>query len=311
MLRMKFKPPLKWPGGKYKVMPHLRKHLPKGKCLVEPFAGGGSVFMNTDYDRYVLCDSNAALINFYQRLTYNTTALIDRAWSLFRNGGTRKAYNQNCQAFNTLTLSHDLMRNQYLEWAALFLYLNRHSFNGLQRTNRKGEFNVQFGKRDLPYFPYVEMRLFAEKARNTMTRFICADFRSSIRNFPGYVPSDEVFIYCDPPYLPVNDKDSFTRYNGQTFTREDHRALAAYLVHTSELYGAKVVISNSDTPLTCEIYAPFTFHELEVRRSISASAKGRKKAAEVIGVLDDRERYASAPRRPGKATAAAQWEVAL
>ncbi|EGL8528277.1 Dam family site-specific DNA-(adenine-N6)-methyltransferase [Salmonella enterica] len=282
--------PLKWAGGKYEVMPHLRKHLPKGKCLVEPFAGGGSVFMNTDYDRYVLCDSNAALINFYQHLTYNTPALIDRAWSLFRDGGTREAYNHNRQAFNTLTLSHDLQRGEYLEWAALFLYLNRHSFNGLQRTNQKGEFNVPFGNHHLPYFPYVEMRLFAEKARNTLTRFICADFRSSIRNFPGYVPSDEVVIYCDPPYLPLDDKDSFTCYNGQAFTREDHRALVAYLVHTSELYGAKVVISNSDTEETRKIYSPFTLHKLDVKRSVSASAKGRKKAAEVIGVLDDPRR---------------------
>ncbi|ENL4331545.1 Dam family site-specific DNA-(adenine-N6)-methyltransferase [Salmonella enterica] len=282
--------PLKWAGGKYEVMPHLRKHLPKGKCLVEPFAGGGSVFMNTDYDRYVLCDSNPALINFYQHLTYNTPALIDRAWSLFRDGGTREAYNHNRQVFNTLTLSHDLQRGEYLEWAALFLYLNRHSFNGLQRTNQKGEFNVPFGNHHLPYFPYVEMRLFAEKARNTLTRFICADFRSSIRNFPGYVPSDEVVIYCDPPYLPLDDKDSFTCYNGQAFTREDHRALVAYLVHTSELYGAKVVISNSDTEETRKIYSPFTFHKLDVKRSVSASAKGRKKAAEVIGVLDDPRR---------------------
>ncbi|ECI4647705.1 DNA adenine methylase, partial [Salmonella enterica subsp. salamae] len=97
--------PLKWAGGKFDVVPQLREHLPKAGYLIEPFVGGGSVFMNTDYDRYVLCDSNPALINFYRLLTYNTTALIDRAWSLFRDGGTREAYERNRRTFNTITLA--------------------------------------------------------------------------------------------------------------------------------------------------------------------------------------------------------------
>ena len=46
--------PLKWAGGKFDVVPQLREHLPKASYLIEPFMGGGSVFMNTDYDRYVL-----------------------------------------------------------------------------------------------------------------------------------------------------------------------------------------------------------------------------------------------------------------
>jgi DNA adenine methylase len=41
-------------------MPELLKHLPKADCLIEPFVGSGTVFMNTEYRRYVLCDSNRA-----------------------------------------------------------------------------------------------------------------------------------------------------------------------------------------------------------------------------------------------------------
>ncbi|EEG3093041.1 TPA: DNA adenine methylase [Salmonella enterica subsp. enterica serovar Enteritidis] len=217
--------PLKWAGGKFDVVPQLREHLPKASYLIEPFVGGGSVFMNTDYDRYVLCDSNPALINFYRLLTYNTAALIDRAWSFFKDGGTREAYEHNRQVFNAITLSTARLRSVYLEWAALFLYLNRHGFNGMQRTNQKGEFNIPFGKHNLPYFPYMEMRLFADKARDTMTRFVCADFRTTMKGLPDIchrvsfhagTPSDTV-IYCDPPYLPLEDKDSFTHYNGKAF----------------------------------------------------------------------------------------------
>ncbi|ENB7107637.1 Dam family site-specific DNA-(adenine-N6)-methyltransferase [Salmonella enterica] len=305
--------PLKWAGGKREVVPELRKHLPKAKYLIEPFVGGGSVFMNTDYDRYVLCDSNAALINFYLHLTYRTGRLIDRAWSLFRYGGNREAYNRNRQAFNAISIAHDRSSREKLRWAALFLYLNHHCFNGLYRTNLKGGFNVPFGKRYLPPFPYMEMRLFAEKARDTGTRFVCADFRTTLKALPDICPyisfhvgtQSDAVIYCDPPYLPLDDKDSFTHYNGKAFTVTDHRDLAAHLIAAARLYGVKSVISNSDTEATRAIYLPFRLHKLDVKRSVSASTKGRKTAPEVIGVLDGRERYASAPRRPGKSTAAA------
>ncbi|ELD2485265.1 Dam family site-specific DNA-(adenine-N6)-methyltransferase [Salmonella enterica] len=285
--------PLKWAGGKYEVMPHLREHLPKAKYLIEPFVGGGSVFMNTDYDHYVLCDSNPALINFYIHLTYKTGALIDRTWSLFKDGGTREAYDRNCRTFNTISLAHDRLSGEKLQWAALFLYLNRYGFNGLYRTNLKGEFNVPFGKHDLPYFPYVEMRLFAEKARDTATRFVCADFRTTLKALPDICPGisfhagklSDAVIYCDPPYLPLKDKDSFTHYNGKAFTKDDHRALTAHLVQASQLYGVTSVISNSDTEETRRIYSPFELHPLNVRRSVAASSKAREKAQEVIGVL--------------------------
>ncbi|EHU7413974.1 Dam family site-specific DNA-(adenine-N6)-methyltransferase [Salmonella enterica] len=305
--------PLKWAGGKYEVMPHLREHLPKAKYLIEPFVGGGSVFMNTDYDHHVLCDSNPALINFYIHLTYKTGALIDRTWSLFKDGGTREAYDRNRRTFNTISLAHDRLSGEKLQWAALFLYLNRYSFNGLYRTNLKGEFNVPFGKHDLPYFPYMEMRLFAEKARDTATRFVCADFRTTLKALPDICPGisfhagklSDAVIYCDPPYLPLDEKDSFTHYNGKAFTKDDHRALTAHLVQASQLYGVTSVISNSDTEETRRIYSPFRLHPLNVRRSVAASSKAREKAQEVIGVLSGKERCVSAPRRYGKATLAA------
>ncbi|ELR1336948.1 DNA adenine methylase, partial [Salmonella enterica] len=159
--------------------------------------------------------------------------------------------------------------------------------------NLKGEFNVPFGKHDLPYFPYMEMRLFAEKARDTATRFVCADFRTTLKALPDICPGisfhagklSDAVIYCDPPYLPLDEKDSFTHYNGKAFTKDDHRALTAHLVQASQLYGVTSVISNSDTEETRRIYSPFRLHPLNVRRSVAASSKAREKAQEVIGVL--------------------------
>ncbi|MGA3716183.1 DNA adenine methylase, partial [Escherichia coli] len=68
--------PLIWVGGKSRAMSHVLDALPHGECLVEPFVGSGSVFLNTDYKTYVLCDSNAALINFFSMVKRNTEELL-------------------------------------------------------------------------------------------------------------------------------------------------------------------------------------------------------------------------------------------
>ncbi|EAW1317644.1 Dam family site-specific DNA-(adenine-N6)-methyltransferase [Salmonella enterica subsp. diarizonae] len=302
--------PLKWAGGKYNALPELFKHLPReGECLIEPFVGSGTVFLNTNYRRYVLCDSNPALINFLHTLTYHTGEVIWWAGDLFSVFDDKEDYYERREAYNKIKKYPRLVSDR-VHWAASFLYLNHHCFNGLFRTNSKGEFNVPFGKRKkAPRLPEKEMRRFALKARQTKTKFICCDFRLALN--PWLVPElDNAVIYCDPPYIPKSKTADFTQYNGKHFTRRDHEHLVKYLINNQPPF-AKVVISNSDTPLTREIYAPFNLHELEVRRSISANAKGRKSTPEVIGVLDGRKRYVSAPRRPGKSTAAALLQPAV
>ncbi|EOY3722289.1 TPA: Dam family site-specific DNA-(adenine-N6)-methyltransferase [Klebsiella michiganensis] len=272
--------PIKWAGGKTRVMPVLLKHLPKADCLIEPFVGSGTVFMNTDYRRYVLCDSNRALINFFLQLRDDTERLIAVARDMFKQGNSKSWYYGERDQFNTLSWD-DSERDYYATlWAASFLYLNRHCFNGVYRTNKAGDFNVPYGSYKSPYFPEAEMRLFAEKARDTHAIFFCDDFRTSIpyvvKNRPDSV------IYCDPPYIPASKTANFTAY-GKPFTPDDHRALVATLLEVNRQHGTRSVISNSDTPETREIYTPFMLHALSVRRSVSA--KSRDMAGEVIGVL--------------------------
>lgn len=261
-------------------MPQLLKHLPKADCLIEPFVGSGTVFMNTDYRRYVLCDSNRALINFFRVVTTDTERLINIARSMFHGDNDAERYYERRTLFNSMQWSDTAKADSALLYAALFLYLNRHGYNGLYRVNQKGEFNVPFGKYAEPYFPEAEMRLFAEKASDTKAVFIHSDFRQSI----PYVMqlAHDAVIYCDPPYIPASDTANFTAY-GKPFTLDDHRALVGALVAVNRQYATRSVISNSDTPETREIYSAFNLHSLSVRRSVSA--KSRDMAGEVIGVL--------------------------
>ena len=241
------KSPIKWAGGKTRVMPQLLMQLPKADCLIEPFVGSGTVFMNTEYRRYILCDSNRALINFFRVLTSNTERLIDTARGMFLGGNNEEQYYKRRALFNSMQWSDTGKADTALLYAALFLYLNRHCFNGIYRVNQMGDHNVPFGKYGAPYLPADEMRRFAEKANDTKAVFIDGDFRHTIPDVMQL--AYDAVIYCDA-----------------------HRQ-----------HGTRAVISNSDTPETREIYSAFNLHAFSVRRSVSA--KSRDMAGEVIGVL--------------------------
>lgn len=196
---MAIKTPLKWVGSKARIMPMLRPHLPEGKRLVEPFAGSCAVMMNTDYDEYLIADVNPDLVNLYKAMAYHTDALLNELEILFTAGslGDEESraifYYAVRDAFN---LSGGKAGSESVENAARFLYLNRHCFNGLCRYNRRGQFNVPFGKYKKPYFPADEIRAFAEKAKRAT--FITAHYSETL----DLVRDGNDVVYCDPPYWP-------------------------------------------------------------------------------------------------------------
>jgi DNA adenine methylase len=264
-------------------MPDLLPELPKGRCLVEPFVGGASVFLNTDYRNYVLGDINPDLINLYRVVSRTPDELINLARDLFRHRNDAENYLKIRALFNKPQGKR--LRDSYLNVyrAAFFLFLNRHGYNGVVRYNQDGGYNVPYGKhKTTPYFPEAEIRLFHEKANDTRAFFVCCSFESTIK-VPTF--SSGAVIYCDPPYLPVSETANFTQYHSGPFGEKQHRQLVASLLAANRETGAAVVISNSDTPLTREIYKDFRFQEIAVQRSVSANTKKREKASEVIGVL--------------------------
>ena len=152
------KPFLKWAGGKTRVLKHILPLLPKGKRLVEPFCGSGSVFLNTNYEEYLVSDINPDLINIYNFLKEENKDFIEYCKSFFTsNNNTQERYTELRDLFNS---TKDIRIK-----SALFIYLNRHGFNGLCRYNSTGGFNVPFGRYTKPYFPEKEMLLFQEKTK--------------------------------------------------------------------------------------------------------------------------------------------------
>lgn len=256
--------PLKWAGGKFKLIDRLTDRLPKGKRLVEPFVGSAVLFLNLDYEEYLLCDINPDLINLYNFIKADTEQFIKDAKEYFiPENNERVVFLQLRDEFNDTTDSY--------KKALLFIYLNRHCFNGLCRYNKKGRFNVSFGTYTKPYFPEEEIRYFGK--RSEKATFKCQSFAET---FAELTEGD--VVYNDPPYVPASATANFTSYNTEGFTDVDQTNLAL-LAH-----GAKVpiVISNHDNDITRDLYDGMEIESFPVSRTISCVGDNRKPVRELL-----------------------------
>lgn len=256
---------LKWAGNKTAIMSELKKHLPDGPRLVEPFAGSCAVMMATDYPYYIVADINPDLINLYQVIKEDVNSFIHLVERIFYKFTTEEDYYKCRQFFNTVPL-------EPIEKAAYFLFLNRHCYRGLCRYNQRGLFNVPYGNYKKPYLPVDEIRAFAEKA--VRATFICASYDETL----AMLQAGDV-VYCDPPY-----DGTFSGYHTAGFSDDDQYDLASILVRRSS-EGHPIIVSNSDTRLIRSFYRKFTLHRISTKRSIGVAAGEGKKADELIAVL--------------------------
>ncbi|MGL4581144.1 MAG: Dam family site-specific DNA-(adenine-N6)-methyltransferase [Shewanella xiamenensis] len=264
---------LKWAGGKFKLVDELSNYLPTGERLVEPFVGAGSVFLNTDYPSYLLCDINQDLINLYNIVKERPLEYIAAAKKLFVDEMNQK------EAYYRVRTDFNKSRDPFLR-SVYFLYLNRHGFNGLCRYNRKGGFNVPFGSYKKPYFPEKEILAFSKKAQRA--EFKCIGYEKAFEQ----IRIGDV-IYCDPPYAPLSSTASFTTYVGAGFSLDDQALLARYSRHMALEQHIPVVISNHDIPLTRELYRGAHLAKIQVQRNISQNGSGRNKVDELIALYDE------------------------
>lgn len=268
---MRTKPFFKWAGGKFRLLEKILPHLPGGARLVEPFVGSGAVFLNTEYKEYLLCDANADLILFYQELAKSRAEFVDYCRGFFQpDHNTSEAFYRLRERFNALP--------PCAERAAIFLYLNRHGFNGLIRYNQRGLFNTPFGTYRSPYFPQKEMQVFLGKLERSSFVFRHADFRET---FAGVKKGD--VVYCDPPYVPLSLTANFTSYTGGGFGLPEQRELAACALRAHQ-GGIPVVISNHDTEITRILYPGAKLDSFTVQRFISCNGEARARAPELLAV---------------------------
>jgi len=232
--------------------------------------GAGSVFLNTDYDAYILADINSDLINLYNIVKLRTDDFVRDARTLFAD-----EFN-NSDQFYLLREEFNTSTEPYRR-ALLFLYLNRHCYNGLCRYNLRGEFNVPFGRYKKPYFPEEELYWFAEKSRNAT--FVCEHYRDTMAKAAA-----GAVVYCDPPYAPLSATANFTAYHTNSFSIADQQSLAHLAHQLSVESRVPVLISNHDTELTRDWYQHAALYVVKARRTISRNILGRSKVNELLAL---------------------------
>lgn len=261
--------PLKWVGGKYRLLPTLQKHLPLAKRLIEPFAGSAVLLLNTDYEHYWLNDINPDLILFYQSLKNHGPEFIKQCKKYFtQRYNDEKQYYKLREKFNVSPA--DMMR------ASIFLYLNRHAYNGLCRYNKKGLFNAPFGRYVKPYFPEKELHLLHQKSQRAT--FTCQPFETVMQD-----ATKHDIIYCDPPYVPLSKTAHFTQYSGHYFEAEQQKQLSI-LAEQLKQSDITTLISNHNTKFTRDLYNQAKLVKFKVRRFISCNGQKRNFVNELLAI---------------------------
>ena len=275
------KPFLRWVGGKRWLVPHLHMHAPEDyKRYIEPFVGSGAVLFSIPLNKQRLAsDANVELINVYEAVRDRPAELAE---AITQHGVELEDYLAARTKFNELKLDPN---SAFIERAALFIYLNKTSFNGMYRENSSGEFNVPWGKLRRPLGNvraqiHESSRQLSEDPASDVNRveFVAGDYR-----LPLSTAGEGDWVYLDPPYLPASKTSNFVAYTSGGFSYDDQVELRDLVVAATNR-GARILLSNSDVPQIRDLYSDelFTIKKIEVSRSVGASAQTRVKVGELL-----------------------------
>lgn len=264
-------PFLKWVGGKGKLVRTLSALLPPGVELmrhVEPFLGGGAFFFAREPARALLCDVNHDLVQTYCAVRDELGQVLRHLTVLARTHDEQTYYSVR-ERYNARDHASRAER------AALFIYLNKTCFNGLYRVNKRGHFNVPMGRYTKPAIADAQT-LRAASARLSHAELRCTPFETLISDAK---PGD--FVYLDPPYEPLSRTASFTSYAQDGFSQADQARLRD-VYRALDRRGAKLMLSNSDTPLIRDLYRDYRIHEVMAARAVNCDASARGPVRELV-----------------------------
>lgn len=258
-------PFVKWAGGKRQMLELLENRMPETfEHYYEPFVGGGAFVLQLQPEKAFINDINRELIHTYTEIRDHLDPLIVLLSSMDQVTCTREFYCEMRGRYND-----KLEKKDYdTEMAALFVYLNKHCFNGLYRVNNKGHFNVPWNQKEQVRSMDIENIKNISCFLKSVT-ITCQDFEVSLQT-----AKKGDFIYFDSPYAPLNPS-SFDSYTKEGFTEEQHRRVAKVFREFSDK-GCSCMLTNHNTELIRELYQDFLIEEFDVRRAINSDPRKRK-----------------------------------
>ena len=260
-------PFVKWAGGKRQLIPQIRERMPeKYNDYYEPFVGGGAVIFDLLPANALINDINKALINTYRTICNESDAFLKEVNKLdndmWEDG--KKYYYTIREHYND-----KLMRSEYdVELAALFVFINKHCFNGLYRVNGKGLFNVPYNNSRRVSVDEDVIIATSEYLRGVT--IIDGDFEQACKN-----AKKGDFVFIDSPYAPLNPT-SFESYTKEGFDIESHKRLAK-LYDELTARGCYCMLTNHNTELINELYGnkDYKIDVVSVKRMINSDASNR------------------------------------
>ncbi len=265
-------PFVKWAGGKRQLLPQIKERMPKQyNNYYEPFVGGGAVIFELLPVNALINDINKALINTYQQIRNVPEAFLKAVNKLDEEMSGKRTEVLGKEYYYSLREHYNdkLMKAEYdVELAALFVFINKHCFNGLYRVNGKGLFNV----------PYNNSRRISADEEAIMgtskylqgVTIIDGDFEVACADA---MRGD--FVFIDSPYAPLNTT-SFESYTKEGFDIESHKRLAK-LYDELTARGCYCMLTNHNTELINELYGNkgYKIDVVSVKRMINSDASNR------------------------------------
>lgn len=296
-------PFLKWAGGKRKITSLLTESFPpefqlnKGNYF-EPFVGGGALALalgdetlagGVSGPRININDMNPDLVKTYKVIRDSLPDLIQKLDSISSEflgldmppeKTDDLAEEDSVQLKNRADYFYEMRAREptsNIETAARLIFLNKTCFNGLWRVNSKGKFNVPYGHHKNPsLYDLANLKECSRRLQGAEITYL--EFHEVVSSAKQYD-----LVYFDPPYIPLNLTSSFSQYSKNDFGLDDQQKLAKTIENLTDR-GVFVILSNSDTPQTREIFSSaVSLRRLLMSRFISASASKRNAVYEVIG----------------------------
>ncbi len=299
------RPFLKWAGGKGQLLERLSGYFPRAladgtvQTYFEPFMGGGAMFFhvmqNYPVRRAYLMDANEELVVAYKVVQKDAPALtallgqMERDYLKLSEAKRRERFLKVRDSLNRQRAGMDFRKysEAWIERTGQLLFLNKTCYNGLFRVNRKGGFNVPFGK-------YVRPTIL-DAANLAKASTVLAKAEIRLGDFgdlqrPGAKIKAGSFIYYDPPYRPLSRTASFTAYSKGAFGDEEQKRLAA-MFRDLDRRGVYQMLSNSDPKNTDpkddffeDQYRDYrdSFYRVPATRSINSNAALRGRINEIV-----------------------------
>lgn len=271
-------PFLKWAGGKGQLLAQFEPYWPAefGRYF-EPFLGGGAVFFHL-YNTGRLAGKEVVLVDRLEELINSFRVVRDQVEALIAELRRHEPHKLDREYYGRVRAwdrEPGYARRGEVERAARLLYLNRTCYNGLYRVNRRGQFNVPFGRYRNPTVCDAPNLRAAARALEGV-RLVAGDFEAVLEDAG---PGD--LVYLDPPYQPLSATANFTAYTAGDFAFDDQRRLAR-LFRDLDARGCQLMLSNSDTESIRELYAGYPQVVLQAARPINSRARGRGPVPELL-----------------------------